>query len=269
MLIFKPMNKNKISERFKGLTVGLVCSVLLVGGIVLASTYYADTVNVYQNGESEENLGGITFEVEDFVEGFKVNSEWVRDTDNLGYYNISVAGNFDNSATTTGETGEWGTTTFAFWQNPNSEKDVIVEDLYLDVTEAFYFNADGLKCSTTTSKGSMPYYPNNVWTASSTDTSSGLTIIASTTIGTTFNSKNISDGFIGVNSHPGTAFPTVSGEGHASSTDKFVLGGDEFIVCTWNLDANATSTASTIPVSEGGGFTGAIKLKGKAFLREE
>lgn len=270
MLILKPMTKNKISERLKGLTVGLVCSVLLVGGIVLANTYYADMVNVYQNEESEENFGGVTFEKEDFTEGFDVNSVPIYDTYGNEYYNIDVTCSTDDRATTTAEdggtgisTGGYAAETICYWQNPISDKDLVVEDLYLDVTETFSA-ASTMSVATTTSGGTMPTYPFNQWR---TATSGTLTVIASTTVATTKDSQLT--GFIGIENYPGTVIDLFGGKADATNafvtSTKFILDADDFIVVSWHPFGFASTGALTIA----GAQTGNVILKGKAYVRGE
>ena len=259
--LLKAMNKIKqIIGQWKGLTIGLSMAVLFVGVFALANSYYADTVNVYQSGESEENFSGVVFEEEDFTEGFKVDGKQMYDTYGNKYYNINVNCETDNRATTTADAIDGtglATMTICYWQNPLVDKDLVIEDLRLDVIETFSF-ASTLQTGTTTSLSTQAVYPYNVWTApdgTATLATSTPSVIASTTVSTSFDSAI--HGMIGIDTEPGGAI--------IADADEFVLDGDAFIIVGWTPYA-ATSTAS---FDVAGAFTGDVVMTGKAYVRGE
>lgn len=234
---------------------------ILVGSIGLAGV-----INIYINDDGDvdvvnpENAGGITADIENFWEGFEVDGETVIDGDGVEYYNISVNCETDNRSTTTadGIDGDgFATITGCYWENPNPDDDLVIEDLRFDVIETFSI-AGTWQAGTTTSLSTQTAYPYNIWTApdgTATLATSTPGVIASTTVSTTFESE--ANGMIGVDTEPGGAI--------IADADEFILQGGSFIVAGWT-PYEATSTRS---FEVGGGFTGDVIMSGKAYKRGE
>lgn len=237
-----------------------VVSALFVCGIVLAANkVYQHIENYYESSESEEAaFSGVETHAYDFTEGFKIDDEWVIDRNNINYYNISVDGTFDGNASTTGDSQHL---TFAYWSNPYSTEDLIIEDLYLDVYASFD-QAIAVRCGTTTPDGTLDYYPYKSWGATTTQT----TVIASSTLAAAYDSSK--SGFVGIDTHPGTSmmlYDTAAGSDGNATTTKFILEGGDTIICAYS----PYSATSTPYFDADNNMLGSIRLKGKAYMREE
>lgn len=275
------MIKKDIKNQIK--TYLIVCLALVIaGGFVVAANYTSEqNINVegdynYYGSNPEEFVeeamgsGGPSLRVPwDFKEGIEVDGKYIVDGNRIDYYNISVDGQTDNRATTTADDSGTGISangfaaiTVAYWTNPDPDNDMIIEDLRIDVFETFSF-AGSFSVASTTSGGSLIAYPYQQWRNA---TSGALTIIASTTVATTKDSKKT--GFIGIENYPGTVFnnyETGSAGDKDATTTSFILGPGESTVVSWH-PYGATSTRS---FTEEGAFTGDFRLLGKAFMRKK
>lgn len=81
----------EILKEYRGLVAGLTLAVLLAAGLVIASTYYAETVNVYEDNQAEQA------EEPQFGAGSYLPTKWVKQGNLVSYVE---SGEFIDASTT-------------------------------------------------------------------------------------------------------------------------------------------------------------------------
>jgi len=196
-----------------------------------------ESLEVVPEGDIEAG-GKLYYVPQNFLMGIEIKGDEYIDPNGLAARStVEVA--FELSATTTHAYEK------IVWYDNEEEEDLIVENWYLDVIDAFASMGGVFTCGTTTKTSGTDYYV-------ATNTA---TILASHTIASTYNSETQHPGLINSYNSIGSFF-TQGDNGQIASSTAFLLLKDESFVCAFQPEAGASSTDQYAQ----GGFAGTGRL---------